>query len=212
MGGYWTKVGIYWQIRWSKLGDKIVQDIKCEEIGINVLSLAAILVNYLAVIFAFLTQDHDMHHQLRIHIGDNNTTADAWYKKFSNPNEQACQLTKILNFLIKNSNVGMYIEHIAWILNFFANSISRGIFTETLDPLFKHKWPSNSGAFSCLQVPSLETKISFKRFLPSADMLSGIFCALLQQNMPSSLPHNPKAWGHCTLDNNVFFEFLNKWV
>ena len=81
MGGYCTKLGIWWQISWSKLGNDIVQGIKSEAIGINLLKIATIVVNYLAVVFTFLTQDQDLCRQLHVHIGNNNTT-DAWYKIF----------------------------------------------------------------------------------------------------------------------------------
>ena len=129
----------------------------------------------------------------------------------SNTNDSACQLTKILAFMMKNCDVEMDVEHIAGILNFFANVISRCLPAKTLDPLFKCKCPSNTGALSCLQVPSSVTEISFKRFLPSAEMLSAISSTMLLRSTPTSLATNPKQWGRCIPDNNISFDFSNDW-
>ena len=54
--------------------------------------------------------------------------------------------------MMKNCDVGMDVEHVAGILNFFADTISCGKPAETLDSLFKCKCLSNTGALSCLQV------------------------------------------------------------
>ena len=113
--------------------------------------------------------------------------------------------------MMKNCNVGMNVEHADRILNFFADAISRGKLVETLDPLFKCKCPSNTGALSCLQVPLLETRISFKHFLLSAEILSAISFSLLQKSTSTSLTPNPKAWGRCIPESNILFNFLNNW-
>ena len=211
MGGYCSQLKIWWQLQWSDLGEEFATKVREKKISINVLELAAIVVNYLAVVFGFATQDHGLRHQPRVHVGGDNTTADAWYKKFSNTNDSARGLTKILAFLMKNCNVGMDVEHVAGILNFFADAISRGLLAETLNPLFKCKCPSNTGALSCLQVPLSVTEISFKRFLPSAEMLSAISSTMLLRSTPTSLATNPKQWGRCIPDNNISFDFSNDW-
>ena len=56
MGGYCAKLGIWWQIRWSNLGGNIVHHINTKIIGIQVLELALIILNYLAIAFTFYTQ------------------------------------------------------------------------------------------------------------------------------------------------------------
>ena len=109
-------------------------------------------------------------------------------------------------------SVGMDFEHIARVLNFVADAISRGTPAETLNRLFKRKCPSNPSACSSLQVQSSETKLLFKCFLPSAEMSSTISYALLQQNMPTSLPTNPKARGHCVPEKNISLDFSKERV
>ena len=80
MGGYCAILGIWWQIPWSDLGVDVVRRIHTKIIGINVLELAAIIMNYLAVAFAFYTQVIGLNHNYRFHVGCNNTIADAWFK------------------------------------------------------------------------------------------------------------------------------------
>ena len=154
MEGYCAKLNIWWKFRWSDLGEDVTRSVREKKISINVLELAAIVVNYLAAVFGgFLTHDHSLQHKPRVHFGGNNTTSDAWYKKKFNNNGSGHRITKILAFMMKNCDVGMDVEHVAGILNFFADVISRGKPAETLDPLFKNKNPSNTGALCCLQIP-----------------------------------------------------------
>ena len=116
MGGSCAKLNIWWQISWSDLGEDVARSVRETKISINVLELAAIVVNYLAVMFRFAMQKHGLKHQPRVHVGGDNTTADAWYKNFSTTNDSARQLTKMLAFMMTNCNVETDVKHVAGIL------------------------------------------------------------------------------------------------
>ena len=62
MGGYCSQLNIWWQLQWSDLGEEVATKVREKKISINVLELAAIVVNYLAVVFGFATQDHGLKH------------------------------------------------------------------------------------------------------------------------------------------------------
>ena len=113
--------------------------------------------------------------------GGNNTTADAWYYKFSKPCPEARQLTKILSFLMKHCDFGMDVKHVAGLLNYFADAITRDIPKYTLDLKFKRKCSNNLDALNCLQVQSTTAKLTLNCFHPAPEILQDITLALLQK-------------------------------
>ena len=210
MGGYCASLRCWWQIKWTDLDPRVHQQIQQKRISINVLELTAIIVNYVAIAYGytFVTTQY----QPRALFGGDNTTADAWYYKFANPNVSARTLTKLLAFFMKYSRVGLDVEHLAGILNFFADAISRGTPIETLHSHFKSKCPTNTLAKQCLQVPSHTCRISFKRFRPAEEILQLISSALLVENTAVTLLPKPKTWGHFAPEQNISFDFSKDWV
>lgn len=53
MGGYSADLGFWWQVKWSDLSEVIPQLIEDGKISINVLELAAVVVNFFATALHF---------------------------------------------------------------------------------------------------------------------------------------------------------------
>ena len=57
----------------------------------------------------------------------------------------------------KNLGIDVIIDHVIGILNGFADAVSRGVPSVTLDTHFKKDFSTNAADFSCLQVsPSVK--------------------------------------------------------
>ena len=85
-------------------------------------------------------------------MGGGNTSANCWATKFSNSNEFAQRLTKLLTIAQKNLGIDVIIDHVIGILNGFADAVSRGEPSVTLDKHLKKDFSTNAAAFACLQV------------------------------------------------------------
>ena len=178
------------------------------------LELTAIIVNYIAAAVGFSERHYTF--QPRVHMDGDNSSANRWYYKFSNPNPVARRLTKILSHTMKHGNahhdlngrVGLDVDHLSGTINYFADALSRGDPHITLQTLFKAKCPSNTDALSCLQVPTSTTHWSFRRFQPKPEVLSAIVSALHQRNTPLQLDPNPGNWGHFLPEQTISFDFL----
>ena len=68
-----------------------------------------------------------------LHMGGDNTSANCWTTKFSNSNKFARRLTKLLAMAQKNLGIDVIIDHVIGILNGFADAVSRGVPSITLD-------------------------------------------------------------------------------
>ena len=211
VGGYCANLNFWWQVKWEEFEDKVKESFRTRAVSINVGKLAAIVINYAAMVVAFTLRTM-LPFQPKFLCGGDNTTADAWYYKFSNPCPEARRLTKILSFLMKHCDIRMDVEHVAGLLNYFADAISRGKPKYTLESKFKRKCPNNRDALNCLQVQSTTAKLTLNRFHPAPEILHDITSALLQKNTTFQTSANPMNWGHFAQDNNISFDFLGSWT
>ena len=81
-------------------------------------------------------------------MGGDNTSANYWATKFSNSNKVARRLTKLLAMAQKNLGIDVIIEHVIGILNGFADTVSRGEPSVTLDTHLKKDFTTNDAAFA----------------------------------------------------------------
>ena len=95
MGGYSGGLGYWWQTSWMDRDPDIQTMIGEGDIHINALELAGIVVNYYAAAQAFILGHMTVHWKYKAHCGGDNTSANSWYSKFSNPNKQGRRLTKL---------------------------------------------------------------------------------------------------------------------
>ena len=210
VGSYCAKLQYWFQIPLSDFGDEVVELVKSKAISINVLELVAIIVNYIAACLEFGRRKLKV--QPRIHIDGDNSSANSWCYKVSNPNVRVHALKTILGLLSKSFGVGVDVEWLQGEINYFADALSRGLIADTMKTKFKDKCPSNIGALSCLQVPSSVKKITFKRYLPSPEIILVITCALLGKNISPELKITREKIGRFARRQNISFNFSNDWT
>ena len=72
-----------------------------------------------------------------LHMGGDNMSANYWATKFSNSNKFARKLIKLLAMAQKHLGINVLIEHVIRKLNGFADAVSRGEPSVTLDTHLK---------------------------------------------------------------------------
>lgn len=174
----------WWQLNWMDLHSELINRIHLnredkDKLWINELELAAIVVNLFAVSAAIEAGHLNVNWQPMLHCGGDNTSANCWAKKFSNSNKYARGLTKLLAMGQKYLGIDSNVEHVPGELNGFADAVSRGHPSKTLDTILKKEYPTNDDVLSYLQVGSLVTKIVLHRFVPSPWLKSHISNILL---------------------------------
>ena len=212
MGGYSAQLDYWWQLNWAELNKALRTLFKNRKISINVGELAAIIINYAAAVVAINQKQIMPEHQPRVLCGGDNTTSGQWYYKFSNPNPSAQRLTKIIAHIMKNCKVGLDIEYVKGLLNYFADALSRGEPTRTIHTKFKSKYPHNNAACSCLQVTQLVMELTLNWFLPLQKLCLSILSALLRPNTSITLSQDPEQWEHFVSKWNILFNFSKSWT
>ena len=147
-----------------------------------------------------------------LHMGGDNTSANCWTTKFSNSNKFARRLTKLLAMAQKNLGIDVIIDHVIGILNGFADAVSRGVPSITLDSHLKKDFATNDAAFACLQVSPTVTQVALKRFQPHPDLLLHIEYILLDKDT-DDLPELCKSnSGQIVPEQTITFDFAaNNW-
>ena len=93
----------------------------------------------------------------------------------------------------KNIRIKMIIDHVIGILNGFADAVSRGVPSITLNTHLKKDFFTNKAAFVCLQVSPSVKQVTLRRFQPSLDLMLHIKCILLDKstdNLPELCKNN----------------------
>ena len=93
-----------------------------------------------------------------LHMSGDNTSANCCATKVSNSNKFARKLTKLLAMAQKNLGIDVIIEHVIGKLNCFADAVSRGELSVTLDTNLRKDFTTNDAAFACLQVSPAGTR------------------------------------------------------
>ena len=125
--------------------------------------------------------------QLLLHMGGDNMSENCWTTKFSNSNKFARKLTKLLAMAQKHLGIGVLIKNVIGKLNGFADAVSRGKPSVTLNTHLKKDFTTNAAAFACLQISPAVNQVVLKQYQPSPDLLSHIECILLD-NDTDALP------------------------
>ena len=95
-------------------------------------------------------------------MGGDNTSANCWVTKFSNSNKFTRKLTKLLAMAQKYLGIDVIIKHVRGKLNGFANAVSKGDPSVTLDTHLKKDFITNAAAFACLQISPAVTQVVLK--------------------------------------------------
>ena len=145
-------------------------------------------------------------------MGGDNTSANCRATKFSNSNKFARKLTKLLAMAQKNLGIDVIIEHVIGKLNGFADAVSIGEPSVTLDTHLKKDFTTTAAAFACLQVSPAATQVVLKQYQPSPDLLSHIESILLGKdtdNLPVLCKSNS---GPIVPEQTITFDFAaNNW-
>ena len=112
----------------------------------------------------------------------------------------------------KNLGIDVIIDHVIGILNGFADAVSRGEPSVTLDTHLKKDFSTNVAVFACLQVSPTVRQVALKHFQPSPDLLSHIECILWDKDT-DDLPELCKSnSGQIVPGQTITFDFAaNNW-
>ena len=138
-----------------------------DKLWINEREFAAIIVNIFAASTVLESGHMQFNWQPLLHMGGDNTSANCWAKKFSNSNKFAWKLTKLLAMAQKNLDIDVIIEHVIGKFNGFADAVSRGEPSVTLDTHLKKYFTTNAAAFAGLQVSPAVNQVVLKQYQPS---------------------------------------------
>ena len=218
MGGGSGELRYWWQVCWQTWNPEIHRRINDlpkdhpDKLWINELEFAAIVVNIFAASAALENQYMVFDWQSLLHMGGDNTSANCWTTKFSNSNKFARRLTKLLAMAQKNLGIDVIIDHVIGILNGFADAVSRGVSSITLDSHLKKDFATNEAAFACLQVNPSVKQVALPRFQPSLELMSHIECILLDKStdiLPELCKNNS---GQIAPEQTITFDFsANNW-
>ena len=83
-------------------------------------------------------------------MGGDKKSENCWATKFSNSNKFPRKLTKLLAMAQKHLGINVLIEHVIRKLNDFADAVSRGDPSVTLDKHLEKDFTTNAAALVCL--------------------------------------------------------------
>ena len=174
----------------------------------NELEFAAIIVNTAAL----KNRHMQFNWQSLLHMGGDNMAENCWATKLSNSNKFARQLTKLLAMAQKNLGIDVIIDHVIGILNGFADAVSRGEPSVTLDTHLKKDFSTNAAVFACLQVSPAVKQVALMHSQPSPDLLLHIEYILLDKDT-DDLPELCKSnSGQIAPGQTITLEFAaNNW-
>ena len=213
MGGGSGELQYWWQVSWVDLDPDIHERINNrnkndpEKLYINELELAALVVNFFAASAAYDNNHMEFAWQPVFECGGDNTSANCWYTKFSTANKFAGGLTKLLAMGQKYLGIDLRIVHVRGKRTGFADAVSRGIPTNTLETHLQKDFPTNDSVLTCLQVNQSANQAALHRFHPSPLLLSHVRCILLGKpthNLPNLCKRNS---GRIVAEQTITFNF-----
>jgi hypothetical protein len=208
-GGFSSALGFWWQTKWEVFSPEVRQRIMIlshgnpDKISINVLELVAVVINFFGACVAYAMPKNQLDWQPKILLEGDNTSANSWFKKFTNLNPAARALTKLLRFAIKHTDVGPEVGHIPGILNYLADAVSRGDPAVTIPEKMGDLTIADCRA--CLQVQAASTSVLLRRFQPAPELLLALESAILQKSSPWLLPPSASSWGRMLPDDSITF-------
>ena len=112
----------------------------------------------------------------------------------------------------KYLGIDIDVEHVPGKLNGFADAVSCGRLSKTLNTILKKEYPTNNEVFSCLQVDSSVTKIVLHRFDPSPLLRLHILNILFGRDTSLLKGLNKSNSGRLVRGHNIIFRFaVNSW-
>jgi hypothetical protein len=196
-GGFVTNL-FWWHTEWSPdiqaftLKNLIITK-KCkftnELISINLLEFVIEIINYVAVSTYFQQHTPVSCNCFSVLLNwTDNKTAQAWIRKAATRTKKGKALQRILCSLMINNSLGFKADYIKGEHNILADAISRTVVSKNT---------SFSNLFQ--RFPHLQ---SWKRFIPSQELLSHLFSALLTGQDQGLV--QIKNLGHFVQDNVTF--------
>ena len=142
-------------------------------VSINLLEFLTEIINYAAVTVLHHSDSSICLHRFPFLLNwTDNQVSKAWIKKAATKTSKGKALQRILCIIMLNNPVGIKADHIAGLLNILADRISR-LYSKSKTP------PS----FTSLMQDCRQMK-SWNRFLPSQELLSSLYSALLEGREP----------------------------
>jgi hypothetical protein len=207
-GGGCATLVYWWQIAWTDLPTEVQVLIKNGTLSINVLELFGQVLGFFGAVLALFLRKEKFAWQPRLKLQGDNSTAEAWMKKFSNPSLVARLLTRLLGHAIKTSGVSADPGHVEGELNYFCDAVSRGHPSKLI--------PEKMGKLTvadvreCLQVSEEWTSVPLHRFRPGPDLLSAVVSALLQREPCWERLQNVSSWGQMIPGEHITFTLRPK--
>ena len=87
----------------------------------------------------------------------------------------------------ENLGIDVIIDYVIGMLNGFADTVSRGVPSVTLNTHLNKDFSISAAAFACLQVSLSVKQVTLKYFQLSPDLLLHIKCILLDRSMENLL-------------------------
>ena len=129
---------------------------------INELELATLVVNFFAASAALKYHRMEFAWQPVLECGGDNTSANCWYTKSSTANKYAGGLTKLLAMGQKTLGINLKVINVHEKANYFADAVSRGIHSTTLETHLWKEFPTNDSVLACLQVDQSVNQVTLK--------------------------------------------------
>jgi hypothetical protein len=198
-GGGFADNLFWWHTEWpAEIKSLTLKNItvtrKCNQslqlISINLLEFVVEIINYAAITTLLRDGHHSLKHAHPTLLNwTDNKTAQSWIRKAATRTAKGKALQRILCSLMLNNSLGIKTDYIEGINNTLADAISRVFPSDT-----------QSSSFYILQqnFPQLR---HWKRFHPSAELLSHLYSGLLTGQDPGIL--QIKNLGHYSHDKLI---------
>jgi hypothetical protein len=199
-GGGFAKDIFWWHTEWpTSIKALTLKNLtitrKCKMtqnmVSINLLEFVVEIINYAAITTLLVENPSLIKHDYPILLNwTDNTTAQSWIRKAATRTNKGKALQRILCSIMLNNSIGVKADYIEGVNNTLADAISR-VFSSD----------SNTSSFVNLHQNFPEIKY-WKRFLPSQELLSHLYSALLQGQYPGIF--QIKNLGHFVQDKVIF--------
>ena len=191
-GGFSEDLDFWWHIEFppsikAKTLKNLTVTRRCplslELVSINLLEFLTEIINFVAVSILFRADPSLCLQPFPVQLNwTDNQTSKAWIKKAATKTVKGKALQRILCCLMINNPVGLNADYIEGIKNILADRISRLYSNSAIPP-----------SFTSLMQEFPQMK-SWNRFLPSQELLSTLYSALLEGREPGLCL--PKTLGH----------------
>ena len=218
-GGHAPVLRFFFQVSWADFGPAVVDKIRTTlnkggvtDMHINWMEYIASLLSYAGTLTAAQAPEHWRPYPPKVMlVGDNKTTNKAVKKGSARSDSIIAQaLTKIFCWLQRHSQIATDSTYVNTHDNLFAYDLSRAMLATWVNKLTTM---STNELITYTMIPQtnepLMSTLSYRRFLPSVDLMSAILGAVLHpEQQPNSFPQlNVKNLGRLSNDNSISINF-----